>query len=85
MFTIYDQKAEAYLPPFFMPTAGMATRTFADCVNQEDHRFNAHPSDYTLFEIGTFDDSTGTIEPETVPKSYGTGVEFIEQPKPLMD
>ncbi|AXL14718.1 nonstructural protein [Microviridae sp.] len=82
IFAIYDQKAGAYLPPFVLPTDGMATRTFSDCVNKEDHQFHAHPADYTLFGLGEFDDESAAIIPYEVVKSYGTGVEFIDQPAP---
>lgn len=77
MFTIHDQKAEAFLPPFILPQAGQAIRTFSDCVNSDDHQFSKHPGDYTLLEIGMFDDSTGGLDPYPVPKSLGTGVEFV--------
>lgn len=53
IFTIYDSKAHAYLPPFFLPEAGMAVRVFSDCVNDKSHQFSKHPGDYTLFQIGT--------------------------------
>lgn len=76
MFSVYDEKARAYLPPFILPEIGMATRTFGDCINSEDHQFGKHPSDYTLFKIADFDDETG--EPTPDKSSIGNGVEFIE-------
>ena len=79
MFTIYDEKAKAYLPPFFLPSEGMATRTFGDCLNSNDHQFSKHPSDYTLFRLGTFDDNGAIMEYcKTV---VGNGVEFLNQNK----
>lgn len=77
-FTIYDTKAEVYLPPFFVPTRGIATRAFADCVNSEDHQFSKHPHDYTLFELGEFFDHDASFLIKNAPKSLGNGVEFIE-------
>lgn len=74
-YTVYDEKAQAFLPPFFMHQDGMATRTFADCVNDADHNFGKHPHDYTLFQIGSFDDNTGELT-ATEKKSLGNGVEF---------
>lgn len=77
IFTIFDQKAEAFLPPFFLPKKAMATRVFANCINDETHQFNKHPDDYTLFCIGTFDDNEASISP-TIPQSLGNGVIFIK-------
>jgi len=74
MFTIYDEKAEAYLPPFFLPTREMAIRTFSDCVNSNDHQFGAHPHDYTLFALGEFDNETATLDLSR--KLVGNGVEY---------
>ena len=63
VFAIYDQAAAAYLPPFILPKRDMALRTFQQCVNSTDHQFAASPSDYTLFELGTFDDETAKFVP----------------------
>lgn len=77
MFSVYDQKAGAYLPPFFLPNRAMAKRVFGDCCNSDDHQFGAHPADYTLTELGEFNTDDGTLSPEPVPNSLGTGVEYI--------
>lgn len=61
MYTVFDQKAKAWLPPFFLPQEGVAIRTFGDCVNSPDHNFGRHPEDYSLFCIGSFDDAVGVV------------------------
>jgi len=63
VFSVYDHKAKAYLPPFFMGEQGQAIRSFKDAVNSDGHQFCRHPEDYTLFEIGDFNDSTGELTP----------------------
>lgn len=75
MFSVFDQKAQAYLPPFFMHAEGMAIRSFGDCIEDPEHQFGKHPEDYTLYEIGEFDDSKGMVKP--LPHhSLGNGVEY---------
>lgn len=81
MFTIFDEKAEVFLPPFFVPTLGIATRAFSDCINSEDHQFAKHPQDYTLFELGEFHDHDASLDVINK-KSHGNGVEFIATPHP---
>lgn len=76
IFTVYDQKAKAHLPPFFLPETGQAVRTFADTCNDENHQFGKHPEDYTLMKIGVYDDSTATIETYDVPEVLGTGIKY---------
>lgn len=64
MFTVFDVKAKAYLPPFFMPQVGQAVRSFGDAVSDETHAFHKHPEDYTLFIVGSFDDASGVVKVE---------------------
>lgn len=78
IFTVFDQKAEAYKEPFYQPQTGQGVRIFADCINKQDHPFNLHPEDYTLFEIGLYDEESGEIAPHSPLKSLGNGVEFIK-------
>lgn len=75
-FSIHDTKAGAYLPPFNLPTTEMAIRTFTDTINDENHPFNKHPEDYTLFQISEFDDENGTITPLQTKKPIGNGLDF---------
>ncbi len=77
VFTVYDEKAHAYLPPFFLPREEQAIRTFTDCVNAEDHQFGKHPHDYTLFGCGEFNDNTATFLVKSA-HSLGNGVEFLQ-------
>lgn len=62
IYTIYDEKAKAYLLPFFMQNDAMAKRVFAECANDPTHMFCKHSSDYFLHRIGTYDDQTATID-----------------------
>ena len=81
MYTVYDSKAETFMPPFFVPSRGLAIRAFEDCVNSDDHHFGKHPADYTLFFLGTFVTDTGTFD-EMTKTSVGNGVEFLNPFKP---
>lgn len=77
IFCVYDAKAQAYLPPFFLPRKQMAVRAFAECVNSSEHQFGKWPNDYTLFHIGAFNDETGLID-SFAPVSLGNGLEHLQ-------
>ncbi len=77
IFTVYDEKAKAFLTPFFLPEKGMAVRVFKDCINSDDHQFGKHPHDYTLFCLGEWLDHDGVIV-AAEKSSIGNGVEFVE-------
>ena len=78
VFSIYDSKAEAYLPPFILPKQAQAKRAFADCVNSDSHQFGQNPADYTLFELGNFNDEDGQHLLHRANISLGNGLEFLE-------
>lgn len=75
IFTVYDSKIEAYLPPFYEQSTGAAVRAFAEASNEKDHQFNKYPADFTLFQIGTYEDSTALIESFTSFTNLGTALE----------
>nr|UXQ88100.1 MAG: nonstructural protein [Microvirus sp.] len=84
IYTVHDVKGETFMPPFFVPSKGLAIRAFEDCINSPDHHFGKHPADYTLFSLGYFDTDTGEIvQADRV--SVGNGIEFVkpENMKPL--
>jgi len=80
IFSVYDQKAHAYLPPFFMHTKDMAVRAFSDAVNDIKHSFGMHPADYTLFYLGIFNDVSGHFEIEKQGQALHNGVELVKLP-----
>ena len=77
VFTVYDSKAEAYLRPFFTPTKGLALRSFADAANDPREPVGKYPGDYTLFELGEYDDATGIITMHESKINMGTANEHI--------
>lgn len=77
VFSVFDVKAEAYLRPFFVKTRGQAIRGFSDAVNDPQHEFHAHPDDYTLFQIGEFDEDEGKLIP-AVPETCGNALQYLE-------
>ncbi len=78
IFTVYDSKTQAYLPPFYEPSIGGAVRSFSDACQQEDHVFNKHSADFTLFHIGEFDDQNSKIEMHKTPISLGLASENLQ-------
>lgn len=76
VFTSYDTKVEAYLQPFFMRTRGEAIRAWTELANNPEHLFSKHPGDYTLFEIGEYDDATAQLTPSRAFTNLGTALEF---------
>lgn len=81
MFSIYDSKMEAYGTPFFMPKQQMAIRAFSDIARDEKTNVNKHREDFTLFEIGEYDDSNAVVVSCTPPINLGHAVIPEVQPE----
>lgn len=79
VYAVRDDKAAAYLLPFFQLTTGMAIRSFSDRCNDITHGFCQHPEDYTLWQLGDYDDETGLISPHPVPLLVRQGVQCKTQ------
>jgi hypothetical protein len=75
IFTVYDSKLEAYLQPFFMQSKGAAIRAFSDSSNDTQTQFSKHPGDFTLFEIGEYDDQNGNLKNYASKVNLGTALE----------
>ena len=74
--SVYDAKVGAYAQPMFCQSAGQALRTFQDIANDKEHPIGQHPEDYTLFELGTWDEVSGVITPHPARKALGQGHEL---------
>lgn len=61
IISVWDSKIGAYLNPFFVASTGEAIRSFTDLVNDGKSQIALHPSDYSLYVHGTFDDDTGLL------------------------
>lgn len=66
MYSVFDKKVEAYMPPVYFRSEGEAKRSFVDAL-QNNQQFIAHRSDYSFAFIGLFDDNLGSVEPNVAP------------------
>lgn len=80
VMSIFDSKAEAYLPPFFTVSRGVGIRSFSDAAQDEKHEFSRHAGDYTLFELGEFDLKSGRFEQYDAAVNLGTAIQFLAKP-----
>lgn len=86
IFAVLDSKAAMFGNPFFDQQEGSAIRNFSDAVNDSSNQhnmWNKHPEDFSLFNIGEFDNCSGELIP-CLPKSLITASalkSFGESPK----
>ena len=73
--SVKDRAADAFGRPMFVPSTGVAIRSFSDEINRnaDDNQLYNHPDDFDLFEFGIFDDNTGLFELHEQPKLLSLG------------
>lgn len=75
--SVFDSKAEAFLPPFYTQTTATAIRQFEAAVNEFGHEFQKFAGDYTLFELAEFEPNTGKIIVHDAPINLGLAITFL--------
>lgn len=81
VFSVFDGAVGAYMAPFFMHSRGQAIRSFSDTADDANSTIGKHPQDYTLFELGEFDDSCARFDMHATPHSLGVASELLAKPK----
>ncbi|WNK12748.1 MAG: nonstructural protein [Microvirus sp.] len=61
---IRDRALDAFGTPIFVAAIGLAVRSFTDEINRkaDGNPYSAHPEDYDLYVLGTFDSDDGSFE-----------------------
>lgn len=76
VFSVYDSKMEEFGVPMFLRSRGECIRAFSDVIGSSESPISKHPGDYTLFEIGDYDATTGAITMYEAKISLGLALDF---------
>lgn len=80
--SVLDLVADLFSQPHFVQTLGVAHRSFSDVINGRagESPLALHPEDYSLYELGEFDDATGAMIPLDTPRLVAKGLDVKVQP-----
>jgi len=78
LFSVYDSKAQAYANPFTSVTQQVAIRDFTQAARDENSQLCKFPGDFTLVELGEFDDETAVMQMHANPIVLGLASNFKE-------
>lgn len=81
VFTVYDSAIQVHKDTFLCLTTGEARRSWMQAVSDKQLPFHQSPADYTLFEIGTYDDHDGAYTMYKAKINLGTAREALAQLK----
>lgn len=77
VFSVFDSGVGAYMRPFYDVARGAALRSFCDIAQDTTSAIGKHPQDFTLFELGEYDDSNATFNLHKTPVSLGLAIEML--------
>lgn len=80
MYSPFDSKLGVWMNPMFFMHAGQAERMWSELCNDGSTLPGKHPSDFTLFQVGEFDEETGRVSPVHPPVQLCTGLSVKKQP-----
>lgn len=67
-YVIFDHPAKLYNKPFYLLNDNVAKRAMQDLINDPQTDIARHPTDFSLWFIGTYDDTTATFCPVDTPQ-----------------
>lgn len=76
LFAVHDAKIGLYAEPFFLLTTADAVRGWITVSNDQNTQIGKYPEDFTLFELGEYDDETGVVANHQVPLSLGLALNY---------
>lgn len=83
-FAVYDIKAAHYGTPMFILNRALAIRGFTDAVLKDDTALSQHPGDYSLQEIGEYDECTGKMTSLVQPQFVISAADITAaRPRPM--
>ncbi len=71
---VRDIVANCYSHPQFVPNLGSAIRAFGDQCRDKNTQIGAHPEDYELYHLGTYDDQDAAFRDVN-----GAGIDDVEK------
>lgn len=78
IYSIYDRKAQYYLPPFTVRSDADAERAFIEAVTVSDTPIAQYPADFDLVCLGSIDLDTGMLTQDQMPRLMVNGLVALE-------
>lgn len=75
---VRDRAADVFGQPNFVASIGGAIRAFGDQINNKEpnNALAAHPDDFDLYELGTYDDETADFNVHA-PRQIAIGKDLV--------
>lgn len=77
MFSVFDAATGVYGHPIFQVSTAQAIRSFEGAARDPSTQINKFSKDFSLFHIGTYDDSKALVENVIPPRHIASAHEFL--------
>lgn len=71
IFAVFDSKAQTFGQPFFCINENIALRSWREAVNDPATQFCKYPEDFSLFQLGEFNDQDASFKLLQAPLNLG--------------
>jgi len=78
VFCLWDSKIESFMSPFFLKTVAEAKRAISDLC-KEQGKLAVHVEDYSLFHLGSWNDSSAIFDLKAAPEVVCPCVELLSK------
>lgn len=77
IYSIYDEKACEFSPPFFTVNDNMAKRIVMESLRGNGNMLSTYPDDFKLYKIGQFNKVAGTVVGVNTPSLIASVTELV--------
>ena len=63
VYSVYDHKTEVFHAPNYFHNDGHALRELSMVLGKPNTAFTQYPEDFSIYQVGTFEDSKGLLQP----------------------
>ena len=84
-FSIRDQKAEIFHPPFYKQHHGEAERDFQTACRDSKSNLSQYPEDFDLYYLGDYDDHTGIFKSLDTPQHMLKAIACVKKDTPKLE
>lgn len=82
-YTLFDNKALIYHPPFYAQNNNVAKRIVTDTANDLNTSVGRHPTDFVLYCCGEWDDQRGLFFPSAPLEHVVDCIALVNKPVEL--
>lgn len=79
IYSVFDKKSSRYDMPYYFHNDGTMIRGISSMFNKKGTIHGDYPADFSIHEVGTFNDMSGQITANTQPRFVIEGVDLVDK------